>query len=598
MLLLSRYRMRHRHSTGGVRRSALPSMTQSRGVSGRATIAIAATAAIFLLLPAAYAAALTGTVNVTGTGTGEVSSVGGVVNGEPAEGTPPIECSGPPATGTCENTLDESAVIPGGGLLDLTATPDPGDEVAEWSVSSGTVSTGTCDPGDTVCELIGFNFDTFMPWDIEVTVVFEEEAEDGFPLDLTTSGSGSGAIECDTGSGPEACAAEYAGDTVVELIANEDPGSEFVGWTGDCTGSGTCEVTMDEERSVDAQFDAIPRSLTINLGGAGSGEVQCEVNSGPAGLCTAEYDSGTELTLVPVEDLGSEFAGFSSGTGSAAGCTGTSPCSFTIEADSEVDADFEEIENPALLSLVKGGYLQGGTVTSTPAGIDCGTACEVDSFEFEDGQTVELEAVAEPGYVFAGWLNCKHTGPGACEVSVEGPLTQVTAVFVKDGLEGPPGPTGPGGPTGPTGPEGPSGPAGPGGPSGGTGPAGGTGPQGPAGGNGQDGQNGQNGAAGAQGPPGPAGSQGPQGKQGPPGKVTCKVQQKGTQVKVTCKVKAGNQRQNRVAWRLMHGGEAEARGIARTRGGDLQIDLDARNLDEGRYLLRIQGKKGTVIVVR
>jgi hypothetical protein len=47
----------------------------------------------------AASAAGTMHVEIEGSGEGEVSSVGGF---EVGEGTPPIECSGPPATGTCE----------------------------------------------------------------------------------------------------------------------------------------------------------------------------------------------------------------------------------------------------------------------------------------------------------------------------------------------------------------------------------------------------------------------------------------------------------------------------------------------------------------
>ena len=71
-----------------------------------------ATAAAFLVVPAAQAMA-NGTmfVDIEGTGSGEVSSVGGIEGFW--EGTPPIECKyvspGPP-TGVCETEMLELSV--------------------------------------------------------------------------------------------------------------------------------------------------------------------------------------------------------------------------------------------------------------------------------------------------------------------------------------------------------------------------------------------------------------------------------------------------------------------------------------------------------
>jgi hypothetical protein len=44
-----------------------------------------------------------------------------------------------------------------------------------------------------------------------------------------------------------------------------------------------------------------------------------------------------------------------------------------------------------------------GTVTSSPAGIDCGGTCTTDTSEFDAGAPVTLTAAAAPGSAFAGW---------------------------------------------------------------------------------------------------------------------------------------------------------------------------------------------------
>lgn len=71
-----------------------------------------------------------------------------------------------------------------------------------------------------------------------------------------------------------------------------------------------------------------------------------------------------------------------------------------------------------------------GTVTSTPAGIDCGATC----FATFGGGKVTLGATAKPGYVFSGWsgpgIACHGTDP--CEITL-GDLVRVTADFVPGG---------------------------------------------------------------------------------------------------------------------------------------------------------------------
>jgi uncharacterized repeat protein (TIGR01451 family) len=44
-----------------------------------------------------------------------------------------------------------------------------------------------------------------------------------------------------------------------------DTGSDFSGWSGDCSGTGTCQVTMDAARNVTATFDLEPAPATANL---------------------------------------------------------------------------------------------------------------------------------------------------------------------------------------------------------------------------------------------------------------------------------------------------------------------------------------------
>jgi sugar lactone lactonase YvrE len=67
-----------------------------------------------------------------------------------------------------------------------------------------------------------------------------------------------------------------------------------------------------------------------------------------------------------------------------------------------------------------------GTVSSNPAGIDCGLTCTAN---FRAGSTVTLSAAAGGGSVFAGWTGSGCSGTGTCTVTMNA-ATSVNAMFV------------------------------------------------------------------------------------------------------------------------------------------------------------------------
>src|SRR4029077_11258082 len=87
----------------------------------------------------------------------------------------------------------------------------------------------------------------------------------GRRLFVVKSGSGSGrvlsapaGIDCG-----QTCTASYQDGAQVALTASPAPGSSFAGWTGACSGSATCAVTLrGDDASVTAEFDATPGGPT------------------------------------------------------------------------------------------------------------------------------------------------------------------------------------------------------------------------------------------------------------------------------------------------------------------------------------------------
>jgi hypothetical protein len=76
-----------------------------------------------------------------------------------------------------------------------------------------------------------------------------------YTLSVSKSGTGSGTV---TGNGINCgsdCSETYTADTPVTLSASPDGGSTFAGWSGDCSGTGSCVLTMNSDKSVTATFN-------------------------------------------------------------------------------------------------------------------------------------------------------------------------------------------------------------------------------------------------------------------------------------------------------------------------------------------------------
>jgi hypothetical protein len=78
----------------------------------------------------------------------------------------------------------------------------------------------------------------------------------GYVLTVSKTGTGSGkvtsnpaGIDCGT-----SCSASYDKNDIVVLTASPTSGSSFAGWSGVCSGTATCSVTMDASKSVTANF--------------------------------------------------------------------------------------------------------------------------------------------------------------------------------------------------------------------------------------------------------------------------------------------------------------------------------------------------------
>lgn len=133
------------------------------------------------------------------------------------------------------------------------------------------------------------------------------------------------------------CNEAYPSGTSVVLSAAPAAGHRLVSWRGACTGqSPACNVIIERDASVTAEFAPNERRLTVSRTGTGTGRV----TSTPPGIacgatCSASYAADSSVTLQTHPESGSVFTGWSGS------CSGREACVVTLSADANVNAAFD-----------------------------------------------------------------------------------------------------------------------------------------------------------------------------------------------------------------------------------------------------------------
>ncbi len=256
---------------------------------------------------AAPVAATTHAVTVTkaGSGTGTVAS-------SPAGITCGTDCTEAYAAGTS---------------VGLSATPATGSTFTGWSGAY----TGT---GGCALVVDG-------PKSLTATFALQTYA-----LSVAKSGTGTGTVTATGINCGADCTETYNYNTSVTLTAAATTGSTFTGWSGACSGTGTCAVTMTTARTVTATFTPnAPTTYTLSVTKAGTGAGT--VTSNVAGIncgsdCSQTYASTTSVTLTAAPAAGTTFAGWSGA------CSGTGTCAVTMSAARSVTATFTTNSAPTV----------------------------------------------------------------------------------------------------------------------------------------------------------------------------------------------------------------------------------------------------------
>ncbi|MFM8304224.1 MAG: InlB B-repeat-containing protein, partial [Actinomycetota bacterium] len=315
-----------------------------------------------------------------------------------------------------------------------------------WTWTGGAPSTNTCSGVTHPC---AFAIDDNRT----VTATFLKQ----YTLTATVVGSGKVEFDATPLAGPTQCVHSGAGSitcapttydetTKVKVTPTADSGWSFGGWSGDCSGSGTCEITISGGMAVTATFKQ-QFDLTVTVVGSGSvalspsplfsGSNSCSHSGAGTTTCTAvSYDDGDSVQLTATPDAGGDwsFTGWTgSGIGACAGTT-TNPCTFTLLGNTTVTATFLKqhdltvtVEGSGAVNLSPSPLASGANACSrTGAGT---TTCA--TVEYLGGTSVTLSAAPASTWRFDSWSGGTCSGTTSpCTFTIAGDVT-VTATFIK-----------------------------------------------------------------------------------------------------------------------------------------------------------------------
>jgi hypothetical protein len=373
----------------------------------------------------------TTTLQLTGTGVGDTLAVDVSPNAVPLPGTTdPCNVSEARDQGaSCFYTVGQGE--------NVTLTPTPATGFVGWSVFE-CEGTGAC--------VVNMDSDrsvvaTWTPTTLGIVPTFGPT-----PPQEEKITSSDGKISCSSTGVGDCSSDKFEAFSFVTLTAS--PASAFDSWSGFTTGdpgqhsacleAGTspiCTLFLSGNDVVGAKFkdatedpEVVPPRQKVRLrvvidaksgGSVTSSRSRLSERINCGSICSARFEQGENPTLTADPLAGSKFLGW---RGGRPYCTSNPTCHYPAFRLTSIKALFTPPPPPPdkTLTLTKLGR-GSGTVTSSPAGISCGSTC---AHAFKHGTAVALTAVASARSRFAGWSgDCSGTGPCTLTMSANRSVT-------------------------------------------------------------------------------------------------------------------------------------------------------------------------------
>jgi len=263
-----------------------------------------------------------------------------------------------------------------------------------------------------------------------------------YTITLNKTGAGAAAAVVTSNAGGINCGSTCTSSLITtgtSVILTENPnGGTFTAWSGvTCSegqGSNTCTFNITSNPTITANFNAPANQYTVAVSKGGTGAAYGVV-TGTGGIncgstCSSSFITGGSSVTLTANPVGSTFAGWSGGTSNAASCNGSTnvTCSFVIGSNSTINANFTIVQY-TLTTSTSGTNGGTGTITSSPAGINCGSTC---SKAYDYGTSVILTATPASGASFSGWAGaCASFGTTTtCTLNMTA-ARSTTATFTK-----------------------------------------------------------------------------------------------------------------------------------------------------------------------
>ena len=234
---------------------------------------------------------------------------------------------------------------------------------------------------------------------LNLLIIFFSNCTKDYLLDVTVSPPLSGIVSPESGS--------YKEGSTVSIVATPNPEYEFVGWSGDETGSANLlSFEINSNKNIIAQFQKRKYNLKINI--LGEGTVSEEIISSSK---NSDYESGTIVRLTAIPSSGYYFTGWSNDVSGD-----TNPVEININRAKTITAKFEK-KSYNLEIKVEGE----GTVEEEI--IETGK-----STDYLFGTKVKLTPKPSEGWDFIKWKGDHNGDENPLEIIIN-KATNITANF-------------------------------------------------------------------------------------------------------------------------------------------------------------------------
>ncbi len=238
------------------------------------------------------------------------------VRGGDQLGTVAIQPNNIVCSSNCINTISNESSI------ELVATPSENAIFLGWS--------GECH-GSVLCSFT-------MNENKEVTANFKIKAATSYSLRLKTNEGGVLQVNNQTLTCINPCELFFPSNEQVQVFAQPLSGYSFKSWSGDCSGSHNCLLTMTKAMNVEGVFSKeieIDKTLSVNVIGSGTVTVE-NTKDNCTDECQYQFSQGTSVQLTASPASGYVFTSWSGV------CEKSITCELTLDNDTTVSAIFSK----------------------------------------------------------------------------------------------------------------------------------------------------------------------------------------------------------------------------------------------------------------